>query len=54
VHRPGDGPVVVADALLEQIPGWTVLRSMSPGRVTLRPVLARSLPIIGSLDGCPN
>jgi hypothetical protein len=32
--------------------GWTVVRTERPGRVTLRPVLARSLPIVGSIDGC--
>jgi hypothetical protein len=34
--------------------GWTVIRTPQPGRVTLRTVLARSLPIVGSLDGCPG
>ena len=32
--------------------GWTVVHPEQPGTVTLRPVLARSLPIIGPLDGC--
>ena len=62
----GPGPVLVrvrwsshwsldAPGCVDESPdGWTELRSMSPGRVTLRPVLARSLPIIGSLDGCPD
>ena len=62
----GPGPVLVrvrwsshwsldAPGCVDESPdGWTVLRSMSPGRVTLRPVLARSLPIIGSLDGCAD
>ena len=60
----GPGPVLVrvrwsshwsldAPGCVDESPdGWTELRSMSPGRVTLRPVLARSLPIVGSLDGC--
>ena len=34
--------------------GWTVVEVEQPGVVTLRPVLARSLPIIGPLDGCPT
>ena len=33
--------------------GWTIVLVVQPGVVTLRPVLARSLPIIGPLDGCP-
>jgi hypothetical protein len=32
--------------------GWTVVHVEQPGRVILRPVLARSLPFIGPLDGC--
>ena len=34
--------------------GWTVVQAREPGIVRLRTVLARSLPIIGSLDGCPE
>ena len=32
--------------------GWTMVHVEQPGLVILRPVLARSLPLIGSLDGC--
>jgi hypothetical protein len=32
--------------------GWTVVRVERPGFVTLRPVLARSLALLGALDGC--
>jgi hypothetical protein len=32
--------------------GWTVVHPTQIGSVSLRPVLARSLPVIGSLDGC--
>lgn len=32
--------------------GWTIVRPEQAGVVTLRPVLARSLPVLGALDGC--
>jgi hypothetical protein len=32
--------------------GWTVVNAEQPGPVTLRPVLARSLPFVGPLDAC--
>jgi hypothetical protein len=32
--------------------GWTVVDPAQTGTMTLRAVLARSLPIIGPLDGC--
>jgi hypothetical protein len=32
--------------------GWTVVQLDRPGTVTLRPVLARSVPLFGALDGC--
>jgi hypothetical protein len=32
--------------------GWTIVRPQRPGRVTMRAVLARSLPVIGPLDAC--
>jgi hypothetical protein len=34
--------------------GWTIVRPEQAGVVTLRPVLARSLPVVGSLDGCDH
>jgi hypothetical protein len=47
-HWSLDRPGCVSPAL----DGWTIVHAAQPGRVTLRPVLARSLPVIGSLDGC--
>ena len=32
--------------------GWTIVRPERLGRVSLRPVLARSIPIVGPLDDC--
>ena len=32
--------------------GWTTIQVERPGSVTLRPVVARSLPLIGRLDDC--
>lgn len=32
--------------------GWTIVEPRRPGRVTIRAVLARSLPIVGALDDC--
>jgi hypothetical protein len=32
--------------------GWTIVRPEQLGRVSLRPVLARSIPVIGPLDDC--
>ena len=34
--------------------GWTTIRAEQPGIVTLRAVLARSLPLIGPLDDCDS
>ena len=47
-HWSLDGPGCV-----EASPdGWTTVYPEQAGTLTLRPVLARSLPIIGPLDGC--
>jgi hypothetical protein len=32
--------------------GWTVVNPEQTGPLTLRPVLARSLPFVGPLDAC--
>ena len=49
-HWSLDGPGCV-----EPTPdGWTVMRPERAGLVTLRPVLARSLAVIGPLDGCDS
>lgn len=47
-HWSLDHPGCVAPAA----GGWTLVEARAPGRVTLRAVLARSLPIVGPLDEC--
>ena len=47
-HWSLDGPGCVAPSP----DGWTVVHPEQVGPLTLRPVLARSLPIVGPLDAC--
>jgi hypothetical protein len=47
-HWSLDGPGCVESSAA----GWTVIRPELAGRLTLRAVLARSLPLVGPLDGC--
>jgi len=44
LHRPG--------CVSPSPEGWTVIQLDEPGMVRLRPVLARSVPVLGALDGC--
>ena len=49
-HWSLDGPGCVEPSS----DGWTMVYPERAGLLTLRPVLARSLPIIGPLDGCQS
>jgi hypothetical protein len=46
LHRPG--------CVRPSPEGWTVVQLEQPSTVRLRPVLARSVPLLGALDDCAS
>jgi hypothetical protein len=52
VHYTSHWSLDVAGCVGPSADGWTVIDPARTGRVTLRAVLARSLPLVGPLDEC--